>query len=240
MLVSTVIVPYYYGTFHPMETRTPSRDWTLPDDADHLSPSQAFDILADECRRQTLAELADATLPLDEQALAAAVAARTRRGSRGEPTGKRARSVAVELQHVHLPKLQASRLVERDSDAGRIESVSIDAADGLVADVLDRQDAVDPATIDRLCEVLSTPRHRQVLATLRAAAAPLTLDDLTRALAHRDPATVTQVDVDRLRTRLHHVTLPKLQNAGLIETTSSDAETGYVYSGHPFIQADWL
>jgi hypothetical protein len=236
MLVGTVITPCYYGTFYPMEIQTPSSGWTAPSDADRLAPSQVFEILADESRRQTLAELAEATVPLDEQVLAAAVAARTGRGGSAEQV----RRVAVELQHVHLPKLQASQLLERDADARRIERLSLDTPDGLVADVLDRQDAVDAAVLDQLCAALSTRCHRQVLATLRDAADPLTLEDLTRALAHRDPGTVTQPDVDRLRTRLHHVALPKLRAAGLIAATSTDAGTTYAYSGHPFVRADWL
>lgn len=76
----------------------------------------AFDLLADNRRRDTLACLCErpGSIPLDE--LAEDVAARERWSPRTEPGDEEVRTAAVSLYHSHLPKLAGAGVVDYDRD----------------------------------------------------------------------------------------------------------------------------
>lgn len=74
-----------------------------------------------------------------------------------------------------------------------------------------------------------TPAHRRehVLAVVESSESPLSLSALVDALVERaDPSssrfTRENLDPERVRVRLHHVDLPKLQAAGALEYDRSN------------------
>lgn len=79
-------------------------------------------------------------------------------------------------------------------------------------------DAIDLDTLLDLCR--SEPR-RIVLAVLADEQRSLTLGDLTKSIVkhdHHEPLSeVSGEEVKRIRTELHHVHVPKLADAGLVE-----------------------
>mgnify|MGYP000483416213 CR=1 FL=1 len=84
-------------------------------------------------------------------------------------------------------------------------------------------------TPNRVFEILESSRRRHVLSYLRRRDREVHVDELAAAVAARendvDPA---DVDEDRLRQvqlSLHHVHLPKLESAGLIECSQGDERT---------------
>lgn len=84
-------------------------------------------------------------------------------------------------------------------------------------------------TPDRVFEILESQRRRHVLSYLRCRDREVHADELAAAVAARendvDPA---DVDEDRLRQvqlSLHHVHLPRLESAGLIERSQGDERT---------------
>lgn len=73
-------------------------------------------------------------------------------------------------------------------------------------------------------DALANPRRRYVLHLLHEAPEPLTLVDLTREVVRweTDPdETVRSATTERVHTSLHHVHVPKLEDAGLVEYNST-------------------
>ncbi|WP_440991882.1 DUF7344 domain-containing protein [Haloarchaeobius baliensis] len=64
---------------------------------------------------------------------------------------------------------------------------------------------------DRLLDLLSVRRRRQVLATLSTGQGPLSVEELGRQLSDDDS------QVERVQLELHHTHLPKLDEAGLVD-----------------------
>ena len=79
---------------------------------------QLFDVLADPYRRIVLSRLFEHDEPMSVDVLAAEVAEATESWGAGAPAGD-SRRIAVRLHHVHLPKLAAAGLVERDDGVVR-------------------------------------------------------------------------------------------------------------------------
>jgi len=84
-------------------------------------------------------------------------------------------------------------------------------------------------TPDRVFDLLESPRRRHVLSYLRCRDREVHVDELAAAVTARendvDPA---DVDEDRLRQvqlSLHHVHLPKLESAGLVQRSQGDERT---------------
>lgn len=183
---------------------------------------------------QLLAVLADGDGERSTAELARTLAAR-RCGERtvDEEAIRRCR---IELRHVRLPKLAADGLVEFDPDAGTVtvgehtltpqDSEATGAGEGLSADVL---------TEGRRSEQRRTVLAALVSDTLDGEA---TLTELAVAVTAVERDTVADTvgsTVGHTRTTLHHVHLPKLTAAGLIDY---DPETRTVtYSGEPTLAA---
>lgn len=76
--------------------------------------------------------------------------------------------------------------------------------------------------------VLADPRRRRVVDALGDLRPPVAIERLAEAVADRDPAEVPDASVDDVATTLHHVHLPKLAAAGVVdydpETTTVTAE----------------
>lgn len=76
----------------------------------------------------------------------------------------------------------------------------------------------DERTFDRTLELLADRRRRQVLKTLRETPGEAaSVDDLARDLVARSPDDLAR---DRVRVALHHRTLPKLDEASVVDFDS--------------------
>ncbi len=206
-----------------------------------LSLSRTFDVLASSHRRKALAVLGDTALPVSEQFLAGEIAARFASEQTETVSEDRTMEMYTTLRHVHLPKLASAGLVDRDLEDGQIVAVtpSIDG-ETVLSDVVDRGEELDSVTLDRLCDVLSNPRHRAILATLRDATEPLTVEELVRAMKARDVEMTSREDLRYLRTELHHTILPKLVDLELLEMVDVEDGTAYEYLGHSFLRPGWF
>ena len=76
---------------------------------------------------------------------------------------------------------------------------------------MDDTDLREAVGNDRLLELLSVGRRRQVLATLSETQEPLSVEELGRRLSDVDS------QVERVQLELHHTHLPKLDEAGLVD-----------------------
>jgi DNA-binding transcriptional ArsR family regulator len=159
--------------------------------------------LDDPRRRATLAVLVDSSTPVEEAQLAALVVA--------EGRGGELESVRLSVRHEHLPLLASAGLVRRSAEGVVVPPPLRDD----VGTVLDRIEELPSDAWGVLAALLSDPLRRATAAELeRTAGATLHLDRLAAALAERAPLERT---TDGVATELHHVHLPRLSDAGLVE-----------------------
>jgi len=164
------------------------------------SVRERFELLEPERRRLALAVLEKRSSRLDLADLAADVAERER-GSDAT-----VREVRIDLHHAHLPKLAAAGVVDYDPAT---HTVAPTAGDSETVD--------DLATAVRDTSPLAVELRRRVLEYFDAATCrTASLDDLARYAVMRLDGS-RDLSADRIRIRLHHVDLPKLAAADLID-----------------------
>lgn len=95
---------------------------------------------------------------------------------------------------------------------------------------METRQSVPPERTDRLLSALANQHCRFVLSYFgNTSEEYAAVDDLATALARRDPE-----DENRAAKHLHHIALPKLADAGLVDY---DARTKTVrYRGHPRLE----
>ena len=178
----------------------------------------AFDCLSNRRRRVALSVLGSRDgLPVAD--LAAEVADRYDDGTTED-------AVRVSLHQVDLPKLEAAELVERDDETVRATDHPV-FADPAV------QRAIDPPTddehLDAVYGALADTRRQhtlRVLSEMRHALAPREVSVLVAARETDDsPHSVPAETIGRVHASLHHVHLPKLARAGLVERRDDDTLT---------------
>ncbi len=182
-----------------------------------------FDCLTDGRRRRALAVLFDEVGVTSERALARRLAAAERGETPRSVADEAVTNVRTSLRHVHLPKLDEAGLVDWDGEDG-----TVSAADHpLLEDARFRGIVeTDVDGWDDIVEGLADQRRRDALVVLESEG-ELSRDRLAEVLAARD--------ADELALQLHHVHLPKLDDAGLIDY-DPDAGTA-AYRGHPELPA---
>ncbi|WP_254767576.1 DUF7344 domain-containing protein [Salinilacihabitans rarus] len=101
----------------------PSNDTTGADpDRIDLTASTRYHLLAAERRRLTLDVLEGNTAPVDLDELAAGIAAREDGIDADESAVER---VAIDLHHVHLPKMDDLGIVDYDPASGRVDPTGV-------------------------------------------------------------------------------------------------------------------
>lgn len=88
----------------------------------------------------------------------------------------------------------------------------------------------DDDRLDTILDAVAHPHRRFLLARLQAGEGPLTVGEAAAAIAawEGDGADGPAVDADAIVTSLHHVHLPKLADANVVEY---DADAGTVARG---------
>jgi hypothetical protein len=162
-------------------------------------------------------------------------------------TGKRLFEVSEEefrrelvgLRHTHLPALSDADLVDWDEESGAVASSDHPVHDDPKFDrILD----VEADDWDGVLESLADERRRIALSVLSAADGTVDRERLAASVAARaECVSETEVpprDAKDVLLSLHHVHLPKLDEAGLVEYDHKAEEVAY--AGHPELNEEWL
>lgn len=100
-------------------TRPPHESTGTGAGTEYLTESESRRLFREERRRTALDVLADRTVPVELDDVAAAVAERENGDSPAD--AESVERVALSLHHVHLPKMADFGVVDYDTDATRIE-----------------------------------------------------------------------------------------------------------------------
>jgi len=193
-------------------------------DGRRTQPSEALvETLANK-RRRTVLEVLERLSPTPREELATHVAAVEADAELSEVSHDAARRVQRTLHHRHLPQLEDAGLVRCPDDV----VVAIDSAPVEVWEFVTDIDA-DELDWDDAARALGNSRCRAVVAALVDVDAPADRERVaaTAADRHTDDTTRSE-DIDRMDRHIHHVTLPKLDDCGLL---SYDHRTGTVAHG---------
>lgn len=172
-------------------------------------------VLDDDRRKAALAVLVGAPRPVPEDALALAVAVRIADDEPAEVDEGARRAIRLALHHGDLPRLDDVGLVDRD-----VGERVVDVTDGgreLARQVLDLDGGTRPT---RTTPSTGGGRERlPILVALSGLDAPVGLRSLVDALIDEHE---TWTDPETAATRLHHVDLPRLADAGLLSYDAAD------------------
>lgn len=181
--------------------------------AEVLQPATVARALRHSHRREALAVVLERQTPVPVGTIAHVLA--TNRTTEGAGRSGRA-SIHTALHHRHLPVLGDAELIAWD----RHDRTVVPGEHRLLA-----HPAFDAAWLrrederwDALAAVFGQPRRRVVVSLLARRESPVPTDDLARALAAElvgDLATDADL-IESLETRLHHVDLPMLDDAGVV------------------------
>lgn len=189
----------------------PNRILPVEDDNVCLTLSS---ILADPCQRHILALLLEQPQPLTDRDLAVQLAARESEKQSSEVAEEDVQQLLVDLYHQYLPELQTIGWIDRRPEG--IVLTDQFPSEEIESSLPPLQDA------DRQWEILTTllarPRRQHIVSILAGQEHPLTLEKLAvRLTAYEQITGTTDGDDPTLSVTLHHVDLPRLDEAGLIE-----------------------
>lgn len=192
------------------------------------STSRFFEALASRRRRTLLAVLLDEGGPVCERRLTARVAASERDDPADVPSQACRDDVRTTFHHAHLPKLQETGLIEHDRDEGTVaaaDDVVIDLAE--VEALLDDGNGIQPARVTETMSILASCRRRTILSLL-SRRSTMTREEVAEYVASRErDGPPAPEDVERVLVDLHHVHVPKLAEAEMIETGEDGRELVY-------------
>lgn len=212
--------------------------------SEHDTLDVVFECLANGDRRRIVGFVSDRApepAPIEElvTALAASSAGKARKGV----TTEERQQAAVALRHVHLPKLTAAEIVECDTDGDAVSLTDhLAFQDPGIREVIEDDVSTGSKSLDTLFRAIADTRRRTILDVLSHQLGPIHLETLARELRTYDrdvrESAVPAEEVDPVLKSLHHVDLPHLSEAGLIEY-DADAET-VAYEGHPRLRVPWM
>lgn len=194
-----------------------------------LSHNELLDNLNDRQRRRILRLLEDQSEPMTERELAEQLVAEDGNKSVEEVSEGAIEGVRIQLQHAHLPRLNDADLVSWDESDETVASSEHSVYDD---PMFQRLLEMEDDEWDDVIASITGERRRDVLSVLESKEESVRRDVLAHEIAAREANGQSWADaVDSVRTELHHVHLPKLEGAGLVEY---DADDGTVtYQDHP-------
>lgn len=194
-----------------------------------LSNNELFDCLNDRRRRQLLRLLADTSESMTERELAERLLVDEKDRSIEDVAEVTIEGVQIQLQHVHLPRLDEADFVDWHQSDG-----TVDPTEDPVYEDAEFQHLIelDDDEWDAVASTMRDGRLRNVLSVLAASDDGVRRDVLAHKIAaHEADGESWAEAVENVRTELHHVHLPKLDGAGVVEY---DVDSGTVtYQGHP-------
>lgn len=213
-------------------------------ETDVNSLDATFSGLAHSGRRRVLRRLLKAapeSVPRGE--LAPAFAAATYGKPLEDVTEEECQNATIALHHRHLPTLTAAGLVEYATDDNTVTIAENPALrDPYVLEAVEGSTPVRSESLNAVFDALAEDRRRTVLDVLSHQLDRIHVETLARELEARErdvaESEVSEASVERALTRLRHVDLPHLAEAGLVE---HDPEAGTVaYAGHPALRVPWM
>lgn len=183
--------------------------------------------LADERRLEIVARLVGRECPLSERDLAREIAISGTDRSPSDAAAEGCRDTTLALYHRDLPALEAADLIVRYHSLDMVGATDHPILDAVDVTSLSGTRAEAEAW-EAIAAVLERPLRQHVLAVLAEAGSPVGFEDLATEVAVRGDGSRASGpggdDVQQVRTRLHHVALPKLEDAGLL-AVDRDRET---------------
>lgn len=165
--------------------------------------------LADGRRRRIIDVLLGSSPSLTVEELAANLAETERMETPGRDT------LLTDLVHTHLPALEDADLVAWDRDAGTVTTTDCPV---LEDPKLQRIVGQQSDGWDDVVDCLANERRRTALAVLEERSGPTSRRTLAREVAEREGDGEPSRDaVEETLVTLHHVHLPKLVDAGIVE-----------------------
>ncbi|WP_276253780.1 DUF7344 domain-containing protein [Halomontanus rarus] len=206
-----------------------------------MRKDEIYTCLAHHRRRRILAFLDDRSSLVSDTELATRIGAAESNVALEDVSENDARSILVELNHTHLPRLVDAGFVTWNRDAGTVAGGDREMTeDPIVAPHLESFDE----SRDRLFSALAHRRRRLALSLLdrRESETPITREELATSMIACERAMGLETEngseaADQLATKLYHQHLPKLEDAGLV-TYDRDDET-ISDTGHLDVDAEW-
>lgn len=198
-----------------------------------LSHTELVESLTDRQRRQILRTLREEPEPVSERELAERLVLTDGAKSIEDVAEVTIEGVRIQLQHAHLPRLDDVGLVEWSRDD---ETVAV-TEDPVWEDAeFQRLLEIDDDDWDELAASEVDGRLRTIVSALESGES-VRRDVLAhRVAAHEADAESWADSVESVRSELHHVHLPKLEGAGLLEY---DADCGTVTYRDPSSAGGW-
>lgn len=193
-------------------------------DGRNTHPSEAVVQALAIQRRRTVLDVLTRLSPTSRDELATHVAAVEADADLASVTDDAVRRVERALHHQHLPKLEAAGLVRCPNDV-------VAATDSAPFEVWEFVSDIDADSLDwnGLFQALTDGRCWAVVSVLDEVDAPTDRERLAAAAADRHADGPSRFEnIERMERHLHHVTLPKLDDCGLL---SYDHGTGTVDHG---------
>lgn len=186
---------------------TPTSTETIPGEP------ETWELLAASRRRVVLTTLATTETATLER-LTDAVLERELATAAAEADEERRTEVAVDLAHVHLPKLEGAGAVEFDADERVVTREVHPVHDSPVV-----RPEVDDEPARTVCEALADGRRQVALSILRERESLLAEELASRVVAAERDCGVDAVpdeSVEPCLASLHHAHLPTLEGAGFV------------------------
>lgn len=194
-------------------------------DEDATDPrNPVVDSIADSRRRALLGALLGRSSPADVRELA---------GRLASADGTDRRRVRVDLVHAHLPKLERAGLLSWDREES---TVAVAAHPALDDPRFRRLLEAEGDGLDETLSTLAARRRRLLVTVLRDERRPMPRAELAEELLRRESGGdgVGPRERARVVASLHHVHLPMLADAGLIDY-DRDADR-VAYADHPALE----
>lgn len=193
----------------------------------HSIAESAIHVLADYRQRLILSSLVDngGSLSLDE--LATALSAWKNDAPPDDVTAEDRHAVLRELHHIHLPALADAGIVSYDPETSTVAVSDHPALDeDWVADLLASPVGPTDRIRDPVLDALTDQRRRAALSILVNDSDSISASDLAAHVVAQEGANelveVSEREHAEVLTELHHVHLPKLADAGLIDYDASE------------------
>lgn len=195
------------------------------------------DVVADATRRRCLSILLGCSTAIKEEVLATNLAAACSDKSPVGVTTEEQERVHVQLVHKHLPALDDAGYVEWDRESGAVESADHPA---FQSPTFERLLETTDEDVGPILASLDHRRRRTALSVLADATEAIGRSTLVRRVLARENGVrvgaVSHQEREAASARFHHVHLPKLAEADLIERD----EDGIRYGDHPVLEAGWI
>lgn len=185
-------------------------------------------------RRRTILRILKRVTATSPEGLATHLVAEESDKSLGDVPPAEAEQARLSIKHAHLPQLIDVGLLTREDGV-----VTTTRHPALHDPKLDAMITTEAPGWDRVLATLADEERRVMLSALYRNEGPMNRIELATEVAetvHADGETDVAVDV--VITNMHHVHLPKLEEAGLV--TYDDGDRSVTFEGHPALDAEWI